>query len=307
MASENLLNQIKSIEGIQLEINKDMSSMSTMKLLATANLIIVKLVSGIQKLLPLLNANEINYRVLGLGANQLLDSLGESSFYIKLDLPFCREELSGIRDVYDLPASININLLTAHAIKHNLVGWDVFTGVPATLGGAIFMNAGTNAGDIGEIVKSVTIINKSGEIQTIETSKNSFKYRKYLELSSGDIIISAKLIHRGTDRKAAATIKKYLNMRNLSQPVTEKTCGCVFKNSIISRLGQDVTCRAGKSIDIIGLKGFTLDGVKVSSKHANFFENIGNADKDNVMAAIKFVQDELELQYGVRFELEVCL
>src|SRR5690606_35634915 len=108
------------------------------------------------------------------------------------------------------------------------------------------------------------------------------------------------LKHFGVDAQLRDIIKNYLDLRNKTQPMSEKTCGCVFKNS-----KGLVTCRAGMFIDILGLKGLTYNGIRVSTKHANFMENFGNANYDDVIALIKIVKNELKLQYGVEFETEV--
>src|SRR5690606_37940156 len=118
---------------------------------------------------------------------------------IHLDLPFDLNYLSESHDEYVLPASLGLNHLTAHAVKFGLSGWEVFTGIPASLGGAIYMNAGTNLGEIGALVKSVDIVNSDGVLRTLLVSDQSFSYRKNHFVKSGDVIVGATLIHRGKD------------------------------------------------------------------------------------------------------------
>lgn len=281
---------------INVEINKDLTKFSTMKLVATGNLITVKSISGLKEALKILTDKKIKYRVLGWGANMLLPRSIETP-YIQLDFEFDKSILDQPHDEYLLPASVTLATLTSHANKFGLKGWEVFTGIPASLGGAIFMNAGTNLGEIGKLVKEVTVISKEGAEKLIKIDDHSFNYRKNNFLQEGDIVALVRLVHFGIDPEISKKIRDYLEMRNRTQPLKESTCGCVFKNH--------ETCLAGKSIDIMGLKGFTYKNLQVSPKHANFMENKGDSTYEDVIEMINILKAELKLQYGVSFETEV--
>ncbi|MBT5095494.1 MAG: UDP-N-acetylenolpyruvoylglucosamine reductase, partial [Halobacteriovoraceae bacterium] len=103
------------------------------------------------------------------------------------------------------------------------------------------------------------------------------------------------------DPSISKKIKDYLELRNRSQPLKENTCGCMFKNF----KDLSTTCLAGQFLDILGMKGFTVNGIRVSPQHANFMENVGNASHEEVVAIVKLVQAELKLQFGIEFETEV--
>ena len=287
--------------GVELIEHSDLSSLSTLRLKSRGDLIYAHSTEALKILLPTLKKHHIPYRVLGKGANQVLPMDGQGVF-IKLKFPFHQKEyLKGPRDEYHLPASVSLAVLSAHAMRFGLKGWEVFTGIPATLGGAIFMNAGTGLGEIGNLVKEVILINERGEKKTVPTTEDSFSYRKNHFMASGDIIVEATLIHHGIDRDTANTIKAYLNRRNRTQPLDKPTCGCVFKNA-------SKTCRAGTSVDIIGLKGLRFRDLMVSKRHANFFENLGHSSTaDDVKDFVDLVAFELELNLGIKFETEVKL
>lgn len=264
-----------------------------MKLRARGDLIIVRSVDSLKKVVRELE----EYHLLGLGANQLLP---ESSTipYIKLELPFLPSSyFDRPKDLYTLPASVNLAFLSAHASKYGLKGWEVFTGIPATLGGAIFMNAGTNLGDIGPLIKRVRIVDRHGEERDIAINEHSFAYRKNHFTNPGDVIVEADLIHRGRSKKISAVIKHYLKERNRTQPMKEKTCGCIFKNH--------GSCRAGHFIDIMGLKGLRHNDVKIGPTHGNFMENRGQARYSDVVELIEKTRRELELNFGLSFSIEV--
>lgn len=287
---------------VQIEIDKDLKKYSTMRLDARGDLITVKSVEGLKAALKALTKNNIEYRALGWGANVLLPVKSDLP-YIQLDFEFDRSIFESPKDEYVLPGSVSLATLTSHANKFGLKGWEVFTGIPASLGGAIFMNAGTNLGEIGSIIKEVKLITKNGEEKSVIIDKNSFSYRHNHFVDSGDIIYEARLIHFGLDEAISKKIREYLDMRNRTQPLKEWTCGCIFKNHH-DRL-RDVTCRAGLFIDIMGLKGLTIKNLKISPKHANFMENSGESSYEDVMQMITVLQKELKLQFGVSFETEV--
>jgi UDP-N-acetylmuramate dehydrogenase len=287
---------------LTIELDKNLSKYSTMRLLSFGDLITVKNLHTLKNVVRTLTENKINYRIIGWGANVLLPE--ESKIpYLHLDFDFDKNILEQASNEYLLPASISLAILTAHANKFGLSGWEVFTGVPASLGGAVFMNAGTNLGEIGSVVTEVFIVNKFGEERMVIVDKNSFNYRKNNFIKDGDIIYQVRLKHFGQDEKISRKIREYLEMRTRTQPLKEWTCGCVFKN--YENIDRGVTCRAGLFIDIMGLKGLTYKNLQVSLKHANFMENKGDSSYEDVLSLINILKSELKLQYGVSFETEV--
>lgn len=299
--SEKLL-KLKGIDGVEVEIGKDLKKYSTMHLDAQGDLITIKHKEALKAVTRFLTENNIQYRTLGWGANVLLPKTSHTP-YIQLDFDFDRSVFNSPQEEYRLPASVSLATLTSHANKFGLKGWEVFTGIPASLGGAIFMNAGTNLGEIGTIVKEVSLVTKDGEEKLIKIDGNSFSYRHNHFVNDGDIIYEARLFHLGIDEAISKKIREYLEMRNRTQPLKEWTCGCIFKN--FQNIDRGVTCRAGLFIDIMGLKGLSLKNLQISPKHANFMENKGASSFEDVMMMISILQKELKLQTGVSFETEV--
>lgn len=293
----SLFESIKQIEDCEIHASCELTSYTTLRLESRGDLVVVKSVPALQRLLPMLLAAEKKYLVVGWGANQILSALCQE-IIIHLDLPLEPSSLQELKSHYVLPASTGLNLLTGLAVRFGLKGWEVFTGVPASLGGAIYMNAGTNLGEIGRIVKSVTMVTPQGQLRTECINQGSFSYRKNHFVRPGEIIVEAELTHLGVDGEIAPTIKNYLEYRKNSQPLTTKNCGCVFKNPM-----KDVP--AGKLIDSIGLKGIQLGGLRISQKHANFFENAGSADWDQFSSLIELIKFQMDHFYGIEFELEV--
>lgn len=295
-----MFEKLNDIQDLDFTLEADLSRYSTMRLKSVAPLATAKTVEAVSNFVKICQSNKYEYRLLGWGANQLL--VDHPTFvYLHLDLDAGLSQLDNVQALYHLSASVSLAKLTAHAARHGLKGWEVFTGIPASLGGAIFMNAGTNLGEIGAVVKRVGLIGIDGKERIENINDKSFSYRHNNFCRPGEVIIWAELTHKGIDLDVTETIKAYLKMRNNTQPLREATCGCMFKNANI----DGMTCRAGLSIDIMGLKGLTLGGVRVSHKHANFMENTGEASREDVLKLSQFIQDELKLSLGVDFELEV--
>ncbi|MBP9673769.1 MAG: hypothetical protein KBD63_01630 [Bacteriovoracaceae bacterium] len=298
----NKLVKILNIEDVLFLDQVDLSAYSTMKLKATGSLIEVQSKVALKKVLTTLLKEEIDYRVLGWGANQILPIHSDIP-YLKINFPFNLEDLKSAKssgEVYVLPASLGLNTLTAHAQKFGLSGWEVFTGIPATLGGAVFMNAGTALGEIGSLIKKVKFFTKQAEEKEVIIEKGSFSYRKNHFLNTGDVIYEVEMVHHGFNPEISTKIKNYMDYRMRTQPLKAKTCGCAFKNISSS-------IQAGHFLDLVGLKGFTYKGLRISPIHANFLENLGLASDQDVKEFLSVIEREVFLQYGVTFDLEIKL
>jgi len=294
---KDLFLELREIPDSTLKLDTDLTSFTTFRLSSRGNILEVRSVSALQKILPLLNYHHQDYLVVGWGANQILPAVCEK-LIIHLDFPFNQAYFENCREEYELPASLGLNYLTAHAVKFGLKGWEVFTGIPASLGGAIYMNAGTNLGEIGSLVKEVTLVTKDGGIRRELISDKSFSYRLNHFVNENEIIVGATLIHQGIDSEISKKIKDYLEYRKRTQPLATKNCGCVFKNPLKEM-------QAGRLIDLIGFKGLTVGGLKVSSKHANFIENSGSSTWDDFESLVKIIKSNMDQFYGIEFELEV--
>lgn len=294
---KNLIDSIKEIQDCEFFENIDLTKFTTFKLSSQGDLVEVKSIEALQKILPLLSLHKKPYLVVGWGANQIL-SAQCSELILHLDFSFEPSYLETLKDEYELPASLGINHLTSHAVKFGLKGWEVFTGIPASLGGAIYMNAGTNLGEIGKLVKSVRLVDQQGKIREEKITAQSFSYRKNNFVKPGEVIVGATLIHLGVDELIPQKIKDYLNYRKTTQPLATKNCGCVFKNPLKE-------LPAGKLIDLLQLKGVGIGELRISPKHGNFMENSGKATWDEFKALVELINFEMDHFYGIEFELEV--
>ena len=147
MSVQETLLKLNSLKDVEVEIDKDLKKFSTMRLDAIGDLITVRSIEALKLVTKTLTENKIKYRTIGWGANLLLPKTATIP-YLQLDIEYDRSIFAKSHDEYILPASVSLATLTSHANKFGLKGWEVFTGIPASLGGALFMNAGTNLGEI---------------------------------------------------------------------------------------------------------------------------------------------------------------
>ncbi len=306
LLSSSSLDFFSGLNDVLVLHDSEVTKFSTMKLSSQGTLIKVSTVDSLKDVIFHLREKGTAYRVIGWGANFILPE-NPDFVLIKLDLPFDKSLIKENQNRFYLPASAPLNVLTSLAQKFNFSGWEVFTGVPASLGGAIAMNAGTSLGEICELINYIDIMRSNGDIERHKVNESSFSYRTNHFLSEGDIIIAAEIFHKGKDPAVSELIKEYLRKRSESQPLREKTCGCMFKNLNFNVQNQTLTCRAGLYLDIMGMKGLSVGDMRISPKHANFMENRGRSGSEEVKKLVNKALSELELHYGVKFETEVHL
>jgi UDP-N-acetylmuramate dehydrogenase len=300
MAMESLLkNILANLSGVDLFLNEDLTTKTTMRLKSQGHLIVVRNEAALLAVVEKLVKNKISYQMIGWGANSLLPAQIDRPL-LKMNFVFDIKYFENPREIYELPASLPLTTLTSHALKFGIAGWEVLTGIPATLGGAIFMNAGTKFGEIADIVTSVRILDCHGKVREHIVDKNSFSYRKNNFIKDGDIILSAKLKHHGTGKNEVKDkIREYIEYRKQTQPLGTKNCGCVFKNP-----KKDLG--AGMLIDILGLKGLRVGGLEVSSVHGNFIENTSvEANLEDFHHMVETINLIAESYVGLRMDLEV--
>ena len=307
MLNNNLIKTIENLEGLEVYKYYSLSKMSSLGLDSMSEIFIeVSNEQALKLLVQELNKENLNYFVLGKGSNIILPKIIKEPV-IRLSFEIDREILAEVKESYWLPANTPLNTMTGKAVKHGLKGWEVFTGIPATFGGAIWMNAGTSHGEIGELIKRVKILRSNGTLEEREIIEGDFSYRKNNFLKKGDIILSAEIVHFGQDESISQKIKDYLKKRSISQPLTKKTCGCTFKNVAILPGGNTKSCIAGKIIDIMGLKGLKYKNLVISPVHGNFIENHGNSSQEDFLEFVDMINSRIEKRYGYKLEMEAIV
>jgi len=273
---------------------QSMENLSTLRLKGQCYYYEALSIDGLKEIKKYCENKNITFKLIGRGSNLILS---EKKYYVKLNfstptiIDFSQESCY-------FPANYSISKMVSLASKNNIRGWEVITGIPGNLGGSIFMNAGTSKGEISSILKDVHVLKKNGEDIIISLNSKMFSYRKNHFISDGDIILGANVYINNIDSNVRTDIKEYLDYRKKTQPLKSYNCGCVFANG-----GKYL--KAGRAIDLLGLKGFEYNGFKISYKHANFIENQGQGHSDDLIKLVQIQKRLLSLCYGHKFELEV--
>ena len=234
--------------------------------------------------------------ILGKGSNVAFSDEGYKGTIIKNEIEFI--EILDDKKTINVGAGSFLPDVSRFLYKHGLSGGEFLLGIPGTVGGAIKMNAGSYGYEIGNFVESITCFDLDlGKIIEIESKNLNFHYRKTQNLENY-IILSAKLIFNAADPKIIKDKMSEMNkLRKKSQPSAIYNAGSVFKNP--------KGYYAAELIDKAGLKGFEIDGVSVSNKHANFFVAKKGASAKSLYDLVQHVKDTVNIKYGVNLEEEI--
>lgn len=246
------------------------------------------------ELLNLLSSSNIPWVVLGEGSNTIVYDKGISGVVISTKKLKKIEIIDRTKVLAESGAILGTIL--NKTIKAGLAGFEFAAGIPGTVGGGIFMNAGANDGEIKDVVDTVWIWLRGEEI-ALSRSEIKFEYRKS-HLPQGSVITKAMFkLEQGNSSESARSVKDYMTKRNLTQPIKMSNTGSIFKNP--------PQIAAGQLIEELGLKGFGIGGAKFSDLHANFIVNSGNATARDVLELIETAKREALIQRGIKLETEV--
>ncbi|MCH7601343.1 MAG: UDP-N-acetylmuramate dehydrogenase [Planctomycetes bacterium] len=246
-------------------------------------------------------------RVFGKGANLLVADDGVSGIVITLDTPAFREiTYNAEGDVHTMRAMAGADMAATlmDATRRGLEGLSQMAGIPASIGGAIRMNAGGKYGCIGDAIETVTCIGRNGELVTYPKSELTFTYRQ--TNIPDPIIIAATFRVTPTDPIALREkVKDIFSYKKSTQPLADHSAGCTFKNPIDPETGEFIP--AGKLIDRAGLKGYCIGGATVSTHHANFIVTNPSATASDVMRLLAEVRKRVFDHSGIQLEQEVVI
>ena len=237
----------------------------------------------------------VPYFILGRGSDLLVSDAGYRGVMI------ATEGLAGMEaDGCDLVCESGVTLKDAayKACELGLAGLEFASGIPGSVGGACFMNAGAYDGCMADVLLSVDVLTPEGSVQTLDVDELELGYRASRIRNEGLVVLKARMrLTPGDSQGIREKIEDLTRRREEKQPLEYGSAGSTFK--------RPEGYFAGKLIMDSGLKGYTVGGASVSQKHAGFVINKGDATASDVRAVIAHVQDEVERQFGVRLETEV--
>lgn len=253
-------------------------------------------VEDVVKALDLAHDRGLPWVVLGFGSNVLVKDGGFPGIVIRMGPPgkgLDRFEMKGATAI--VGAGTPTPLLARRTADAGFAGVERFIGIPGTVGGGIYMNAGCHGAEFAEVVTEVTVMDAKGKVKQLSRKQISFKYRAS---NIEGIVLEAKL---GLGEEAPAKLKelqgKLLRWRKAGTPFDQPCCGSTFTNP-----GGPKT--AGMLIEECGLKGFTIGGAQVSTMHANYFINKGNATASDMLKLIEHVRKTVAKKTSVELALE---
>jgi UDP-N-acetylmuramate dehydrogenase len=248
-------------------------------------------------LLGLCASHRLPHLLLGNGFNTLVLDAGIEGVVI---------QLSKLRDLEARPesclraeAGVSHGQITRFCIEHGLAGLEFGAGIPGTVGGWLFMNAGIAEREIGEATREIEVMSPTGASTRRFLRRDlDFAYRKLRGLAPGSVILSGLLEVVPADPAVVRTeVKRLLAKRGASQPLNVPSCGSVFKNP----QGD----YAGRLIEAVGLKGMRVGDAEISALHANFIANLGSASAADVLALVDLARERVLQEFGVELEPEV--
>lgn len=293
---ENIIQLVDKYKIGKIIVDESLKKYNTYKIGGNAKYIIYpKNEEKLIILLKYIKENNIKYKVIGRGSNLIFSSKLYDGVIIKLD-EFDNLDIEDT--IVTVGAGYSIMKLAIEMTKKGLSGLEFATGIPGSVGGAVFMNAGAYNSDMGYIVSEVKVIDPNFNIVTLYNSDLDFHYRtSFLQKNPEYICIEAKLVLKHGDRKEMIEIIEDRKQRRLlTQPLEFPSAGSVFRNPDIAP--------AGKLIEDAGLKGKTIGGAMISKKHANFIINTGGATGEDIYNLINLVKNEIKKKTGVELKQE---
>ena len=242
---------------------------------------------------------------LGLGSNILLPDEGLDALVIRVGKGLDR--LHRAKDTWSIGAGLPAPLAARRTAEAGFAGLHIFVGVPGTVGGGVYMNAGCHGGDWSEVVRQVTVVDPSGRDTVLNRDQVPFSYRR--SGLDGRVVLETTVVLREEEpHRLEEAVAEMFEWRQRGTPFNQPCCGSVFKNpSGPSWKREDGARTAGQLIEAAGLKEFHIGGAQVSPLHANYFVNTGAATAADVRGLIAHVQKVVEERFGVRLEPEVKL
>lgn len=292
----NIIKDLKKIKCGKILTDVNLKDYTTYKLNGKAKVVVFpKNKIELINLIKYIKANNISYKILGNGSNLIFVKPVYEGILIKLS-EF--DNLKIEKNIIEVGAGYNLMKLALKVSRMGLTGLEFATGIPGSVGGAVYMNAGAYNSDMGYVVKKVKVLTPNLEIKEMTNRELNFHYRtSFLQKNPGYICLEATIILRyGNKDIIMDIIKDRKERRVINQPLEYPSAGSVFRNP-----PNDY---AGRLIEEIGYKGKKNGGAKVSEKHANFIINVGNATGKDIYDLIIEIKEKVKEKYDIELKVE---
>lgn len=296
--SENKINNIEEFLpsiNCNYKCNEPLSKHTTLCIGGSADYFVeVATEDQLVSLLKFIKENSVKFFVIGGGSNILFSDEGFRGMVIKLSGDFCKYEID--KNMVACGGAISLAYLAEQTAEQGLSGLEYLSCIPGTVGGAVFGNAGVKKCSVSDIVDKVEIIDYSGNKKILTKKDINFEYRK--SNLKDCIITKIFFVLKNADKNdILETISQERKRRIISQPIGTKNAGCTFKNP--------ESDSAGRIIDSLNLKNYSVGGIRISDVHANFFVNENNGNARDMVELIEFVKDAVYKKYNIKLETEI--
>ena len=290
------IEELKKIKCGKIIENADLKKYTTFKIEGSIETVVYPTnIEELVDLLKFIKQNNLKYKIIGNGSNLIFVNDKYDGIIIKLD-NFNSLQINDNRIV--VGSGYDLMKLAYKCCKLGLTGLEFATGIPGTVGGAVFMNAGAYNTDMGYIVSEIKVLTPDLEVKVIYNRDLDFHYRtSFLQKNRDYICLEVTLILRqGNKKEIELLVEDRKQRRMMSQPLEYPSAGSVFRNPINNY--------AGKLIEEVGLKGEQIGGAKVSEKHANFIINVGNLKGKDVKDLIDKIVLKVKKEKGIELKVE---
>jgi len=280
-------------------IDEPMRKHTTWKIGGPADcLFIPKTKEQLAEAIGIMSRHGVPWTVLGRGSNTLVTDKGIRGVVIKLGEGFDWVRFEG--NTVQAGGAYSFVSLSMMAAKQGLTGLEFAAGIPGSVGGAVYMNAGAHGSDVSRILTGAEVVLESGELACLKAGDMKFSYRhSVLQERRGIVVSAAFQLAYGDRKEIAAAMATYKDRRMKTQPLKQACAGSVFRNP--------ENHYAARLIESSGLKGKRIGGAEVSTLHANFIVNTGNATAEDVLTLIKLIQETVSKQHGIQLIPEVLV
>lgn len=289
----------KLIPQENIYINEPMSKYTSFKIGGPAECLVkIKTIEQLKEILKYAEDKNIELTIIGNGSNLLVSDEGIKGIVAKIEIDNLKIDKQDEKVLVTVGSGIKLGWLAQKCLNEEVTGFEFASGIPGTIGGAIRMNAGAHGTEMKDIVKTVTYVDRNGEIHKIENEQAKFEYRNSLFAHKDYIIVETEIqLEKGNSVEIKEKMTEYANYRKEKQPIEYPSAGSTFKR------GTDFI--TAKLIDECGLKGYQIGGAQISEKHAGFIINKENATAKDVIKLMKYTKEQVYEKFGKVIEAEI--
>ena len=293
-----IIAELQALNIGKVKENELLASHTTIKIGGPADLFIEPAsIDELKKVMNVIKKYHLKWRAIGRGSNLLVSDKGIEGVVIKLGHGLDHLEINDTEITVGGGHSL-VSLSTLISRK-GLSGLEFASGIPGSVGGAVYMNAGAHGSDISKVLTKAHILFNDGSMEWLSNEEMEFSYRtSILQKKRPGIVVEAVFqLSAGERNEIVSIMQKNKDYRKVTQPWNYPCAGSIFRNPLPNY--------AGKLIEEAGLKGYRIGGAEISEMHGNFIVNAGNATADDVLALIQYVKDTIYSRYQIKMETEV--